>query len=154
MVGRDRMVLHRGLAAEYINIKYMNKLKYIPEDLVMVDGFNTIYRVDSVESQPHVNEFLYILVPIGIGAVIFDLPIDAIYPIPLTSEILEKNGWEKVSDYNYTYPGHKFSIVSREEEAYKWSIVVGEFGFGKYISCVSDLQHFLFGIGLNHEMNV
>lgn len=138
----------------------MNKLKYIPKDLVMVDGFNTIYRVDSVESQPHVNEFLYTLVPIGIGAVIFDLPIDAIYPIPLTTEILGKNGWRKLKSKRYTwwkarFDGVYYFIKPNKDYPSVWKLCCGNTRrrFEK-IRYVHQLQHFLFGLGLNHEMKV
>lgn len=128
----------------------MDKLEYIPDDLAfhyipktIIKKYVKVY-VCSTQNALSLEDM---------DGNLYDY-IGELYPIPLTPEILEKNGWEKVSDYNYSHPRHKFSIVSRKEEAYKWSIVVGGFGFGKYISCVSDLQHFLFGIGLNHEMKV
>jgi hypothetical protein len=118
------------------------KQEYIIGDVVMYE--NRIHTIiDILASNGY--ELSYVRHPVS--------PV-RLSGVPLTSEILEKNGWEKVSDYNYIHPKHKFSIVSREWETHKWSIVIGGFGFGKYIGCVSDLQHFLFGIGLNHEMEV
>ena len=41
----------------------MNEL-YIPGDLVMINGRNIVYEISSVELRPHVNNFIYTLVPI------------------------------------------------------------------------------------------
>ena len=64
----------------------------------MVDGFNTVYKIDSVESKPHVDDFLYELVPIGIGTIIFDLLADSICPILITPKILSTNGFKKARE--------------------------------------------------------
>lgn len=88
------------------------------------------------------------------GLVYCLVDIDEIRSVKITPEILEKNGWKKVSDYNYIHQSRKFGIVSRNRETYKWSIVVCGFGLGEYIGYVSELQHFLFGISLNHKMEV
>jgi hypothetical protein len=88
------------------------------------------------------------------GLVYCFVDIDEIRQVMITPEILEKNGWKKVSDYNYIHQSRKFRIVSRDRETYKWSIVVDGFGLGEYIGYVSELQHFLFGIRLKRGMEV
>lgn len=96
--------------------------------------------------------------------------IEDIKPIPLTTEILEKNGWErkvmsrgiKNSHLVYTKP---------DIEEYGYFPIYIEKGIGKefdvypftdnnvckpiaYIKYVHQLQHLLFGLGINHEMEV
>lgn len=93
-----------------------------------------------------------------------------ILPIPLTTEILEKNGWEKKvmsigvknSHWVYTKP---------DIEEYGYFPIFIEKGIGDefdvypftdnnickpiaYIKYVHQLQHLLFGLGINHEMEV
>lgn len=95
---------------------------------------------------------------------------DAIAPIPLTPEILEKNGWKrevmsrgvKNSHWVYTKP---------DIEEYGYFPIYIEKGIGDefdvypftdnnvckqiaYIKYVHQLQHLLFGLGINHEMEV
>lgn len=86
---------------------------------------------------------------------------NAIRPIPLTTEILEKNGWEFVGGqvdedgftwdiYSnrgvlpdlYYYPDGKFSVFMYRKE------VLPD------IKYIHQLQHFLYGLGLNSEMEV
>ena len=135
----------------------MNKLKYIPGDLVMVDGFNTIYKIGSVESKPHVDDFLYELVPMGIGPIIFDLSADSICPILITPKILLTNGFKKVREDEsgalYFKKGLGVDIVySYIRNCY--DIYISGNKILKGIESVHELQNFLFGLKLNYEMNV
>lgn len=91
-------------------------------------------------------------------------------PIPLTPEILEKNGWKrevmsrgvKNSHWVYTKP---------DIEEYGYFPIYIEKGIGDefdvypftdnnvckqmaYIKYVHELQHLLFGLGINHKMEV
>lgn len=82
-------------------------------------------------------------------------------PMPLTPEILEKNGWEfiggQVDEDGFTwdiysngdglpdlyyYPDGKFSVFMYQKE------VLPD------IEYIHELQHLLFGLGLNSEMEV
>jgi hypothetical protein len=135
----------------------MKKLEYIPGDLVMVDGFNTVYKIDSVESQPHVDDFLYELVPIGIGPILFDLPADSICPILITPKILSINGFKKVredeSGVLYFKKGLGVDIVY-SYVCNCYDIYINGNKILKGIESVHELQNFLFGLKLNYEMNV
>ena len=84
-----------------------------------------------------------------------------IKPIPLTQEILEKNGWKKrtrvccdgehLEDFsNPSSPLEHFAIAFMEKgiKATYDCLLVRE------VKYVSDLQHLLFGLGLNSEMEV
>lgn len=135
----------------------MKKLEYIPGDLVMVDGFNTVYKIDSVESQPNVDNFLYELVPIGIGPILFDLPADSIYPILITPKILSINGFKKIREDEsgalYFKKGLGVDIVdSYVRNCY--DIYISGNKILKGIKSVHELQNFLFSLKLNYEINV
>ena len=76
---------------------------------------------------------------------------DRIVPIPLTPYILEKNGWEHKDDvYFKEYPHRKLVIM--DENAY----IINECCsmFLCPAKFVAQLQHLLFGLGLNSEMEV
>ena len=123
----------------------------------MVDGFNTVYKIDSVESQPHVNDFLYTLVPIGIGSILFDLPADLICPILITPKILSANSFKKVREDEsgalYFKKGLGVDIVhSYVRNCY--DIYISGNKILKGIESIHKLQHLLFGLGLNYEMEV
>lgn len=74
-----------------------------------------------------------------------------IVPIPLTPSILEKNGWEHKDDiYFKEFPHRKLVIM--DENAY----IINECCsmFLCPVKFVPQLQHLLFGLGLNSEMEV
>ena len=77
-----------------------------------------------------------------------------IVPIPITPEILKKNGWKKSkrpysSDYCYRRKRYTtLNILSEKEVYFHWG------DHDKSITTVHQLQHLLFGLGLNTEMEV
>lgn len=74
-----------------------------------------------------------------------------IVPITLTPSILEKNGWEHKDDvYFKEFPHRKLVIM--EENAY----IINECCsmFLSPVKVVPQIQHLLFGLGLNSEMEV
>ena len=76
---------------------------------------------------------------------------DRIVPITLTPSILEKNGWEHKDDiYFKEFPHRKLVIM--DENAY----IINECCsmFLCQAKFVIQLQHLLFGLGLNHKMEV
>ena len=80
--------------------------------------------------------------------------IGELYPIPLTSEILEKNGW-KLSHGFYWSPNEEGAGVGLSSQTgYVWDAYTGRHLLRSNINNVSDLQHLLFGLGLNSEMEV
>ena len=74
--------------------------------------------------------------------------------IPLTPEILKKNGWKKFkrpysSDYCYRRKGYPTLNIRSEKEVYfHWG------DHDKSITTMHQLQHLFFGLGLNSEMEV
>ena len=80
-----------------------------------------------------------------------------IKPIPLTQEILEKNGWKKskINDCAYFYYKDGLFLTYTSKDDKFW---FDDFDYSSSI-CVElpyihSLQHLLFGLGLNSEMEV
>ena len=80
-----------------------------------------------------------------------EVNVNVIEGIPLTTAILEKNGWEHKDDvYFKDYPQRK--LVIYDDKAY----IINESCslFLCKVEFVHQLQHLLFGLGLNSEMDV
>lgn len=80
-------------------------------------------------------------------------------PIPLTQEILEKNGWKKkmYCDWCHYLPieGNILYLSKGIGIDGAFSVGVGQgMSYIASISFVHQLQHLLFGLGLNSEMEV
>ena len=136
----------------------MNKLEYISGDLVMAKesalqfAKDKIFKVISSLS----GGFLKIVM-LNDSSTTYSISNNAIRPIPLTPEILDKNGWKKskINDCAYFYykDGLFLTYTSKDDKFwfddfdYSSSICV-------YIPYVHSLQHLLFGLGINSEMEV
>ena len=80
--------------------------------------------------------------------------IGELYPIPLTPEILEKNGWKLCHGF-YCSPNEEGTGVGLSSQTgYVWYAYLGRQPLRSNINSVSDLQHLLFGLGLNSDMEV
>lgn len=83
--------------------------------------------------------------------------IGELYPIPLTPEILEKNGWKKQNkvpiNCTILYNLHNEITIGYNTNS---KTFVYDFGINKLlrIRFIHQLQHLLFGLGLNSEMEV
>lgn len=148
----------------------MDKL-YIPGDLVMVKesalqfAKDKIFKVISSLS----GGFLKVVM-LNDSSTTYSISNNAVRPILLTPEILEKNGWKKkvmsrgVKNWHWVY-------TKPDIEEYGYFPIYIEKGIGKefdvypftcnnvctqiaYIKYVHQLQHLLFGLGINHEMEV
>lgn len=124
----------------------MGKL-YIPGDLVYIhgslriisncDGYYATYY-DENESLQEVN-------------------VNVIEGIPLTTEILEKNGWKKskINDCAYFYYKDGLFLTYTSKDGKFW---FDDFDYSSSICVelpyVHSLKHLLFGLGLNSEMEV
>lgn len=113
--------------------------EYINGDIVMYDNkIHTIMDTLGVNNY----ELSYISHPVN------QLELSG---VPITPEILEKNGWEH-KDYIYfkEFPHRKLVIM--DENAY----IINECCsmFLCTAKFVSQLQHLLFGLVINHEMEV
>lgn len=142
-------------------------IEYIPGDLV--EFATNTYTIVNFEENFLFYKVCYALVSTNSTKTVLVADRD-ILPIPLTPEILEKNGWKKEvmsrgvknSHWVYTKP---------DIEEYGYFPIYIEKGIGKefdvypftdnhdckqiaYIKYIHQLQHLLFGLGLNSEMEV
>lgn len=127
-----------------------NKLEYIPGDLAfhyipktIIKKYVKVY-VCSTQNALSLEDM---------DGKLYDY-IGELYPIPLTPEILEKNGW-KLSHGFYWSPNEEGAGVGLSSQTgYVWKAYIGRHLLRSNINSVSDLQHLLFGLGLNSEMEV
>lgn len=130
----------------------MNKL-YIPGDLVSVYVGIKKYIVEVIGTE-NKNEVLSYQIKFPNGEIQY-ADKGNIVPIHLTSEILEKNGWKNYCYGFYRSPneeGVRVGLLSRT--GHVWKAYMGGRLLRSNINRVSDLQHLLFGLGLNSEMEV
>ena len=136
----------------------MDKLEYIPGDLVMVKksalqfAKDKIFKVISSLS----GGFLKVVM-LNDSSTTYSISNNAIRPIPLTTEILDKNGWKKskINDCAYFYYKDGLFLTYTSKDGKFW---FDDFDYSSsicvYIPYVHSLQHLLFGLGLNSEMEV
>lgn len=150
----------------------MDKLEYIPGDMVTTNGAplgtakDVVYRVTSSDPSKTLKlddgtvlKGVVCLENIE-GAEFGDKGylsgdccawVKDIVPIPLTPKILNKNGWE-FDDATWIFKKGNISIFilldDKTYAAHLLGVRVLEFHF------VHQLQHLLFGLGLNSEMEV
>lgn len=141
----------------------MDKLEYIPGDLVMVKesalqfAKDKIFKVISSLSGGFIK-----VVMLNDSSTTYSISNNAIRPIPLTTEILEKNGWEFMG-HQVDFGGFLFDIYSKRDilpylyyyyATKDFSVsICGEIALPD-MKYVHELQHLLFGLGINHEMEV
>ena len=76
---------------------------------------------------------------------------NAIRPIPLTPEILKKNGWEKLYEKFFEKNVNNIRLtIELSENIY---VAINRI-FIMEIHYIHELQHLLFGLGINHKMEV
>lgn len=122
--------------------------KYIPGDLAMING--DIVKIMAVCFNYNLNiiQNYDVMFPNGN---IYKYEAESLKELPLTPEILEKNGWKK-DDATWIFKKGNISIfILLDDETYAVYLLgvrVLEFHF------VHELQHLLFGLGINHKMEV
>ena len=128
----------------------MDKIKYIPGDIVTIETESTKPRLVKVSN---VDEDSVIYCE-GWGEVCF---YDEIKPIPLTKDILLRNGWKNDGYDWYRLPTKRAYLYITKDIT-----TLGEFlvcvGLDRHnlasINFVHQLQHILFGLNINSEMEV
>lgn len=121
--------------------------KYIEGDVVMYDNKVMVVK------EPRDGSHFDLSCPKE-GLVYCLVDIDEIKPVSLTPEILEKNGC-KLSHGFYWSPNEEGAGVGLSSQTgYVWKAYIGGRLLRSNINNVSDLQHLLFGLGINHEMEV
>lgn len=140
----------------------MDKLEYIPGDLVIVktEPNNHLPKGGVCEFVSYCNRNK-VFVRVAKGIDTFFLEKEQIIPIPLTTEILEKNGWYGATHSKLSDDATKILYKTFKRKGYPTIKVSQDLKitcelspFIVKLESVSDLQHFLFGIGANREMEV
>lgn len=129
----------------------MDKLEYIPRDLVSVYVGIKKYIVEVIGTENE-NEALLYQIKFPNGEIQY-ADKDNIVPIPLTPEILEKNGWKKPDVFD-SYWLDKMGLL---QEGDTWHSALGSTKIAitlGNILYVHQLHHLIFGLGLNLEMEV
>ena len=132
----------------------MDKLEYIPGDLVMVKksalqfAKDKIFKVISSLS----GGFLKVVM-LNDGSTTYSISNNAIRPIPLTPEILEKNGWREEKG-DYINDNYHIKLCEKIDGYSAYKVVNDTIVWLRDVKSVSNLQHLLFGLGLNSEMEV
>lgn len=129
----------------------MDKLEYIPRDLVSVYVGIKKYIVEVIGTENE-NEALLYQIKFPNGEIQY-ADKDNIVPIPLTHEILEKNGWKKNKD-GYFNDSYHIRLCESSTNYVAYKVVNNSIVWLRAVENVSDLQHLLFGLGLNSEMEV
>ena len=130
-----------------VKIKLMDKLEYIQGDVVMYD--NKIMVIKEPRNGSHFD-----LSCPKEGLVYCFVSVEDIKPIPLTPEILLKNGWMLYHLYYWFVEKECLKLRLLEFDNYSWNACIGDNVIRINMCSVSDLQHLLFGLGLNSEMEV
>ena len=137
-----------------VKTKRMDKLEYISGDLVMVKksalqfAKDKIFKVISSLS----GGFLKVVM-LNDSSTTYSISNNAIRPIPLTPEILEKNGWKSINGkYALKIKSANYVVLEFTEDGIYTYINENTMLFT--IKYIHELQHLLFGFGINHEMEV
>ena len=136
----------------------MERIKYIPEDLVFVYVGIKKYIVEVIDTENE-NEVFSYKIKFPNGEIQY-ADKDNIVPIPLTPEILDKNRWKRLKSKRYTwwrarFDGVYYFIKPNKDYPSVWELCRGKTKHCfKKIRYVHQLQHFLFGLELNSDMRL
>ena len=124
----------------------MKQNKYIPGDWVKYIGNNSLKYVQIWQVREN-----FLFLESGYGMVNFS----EVEPIPLTYEMLEKNGWKKAFPNENLWKNGDIIIYDCLLKDNSWCFKVTGFEGGNiYFKFVHQLQHLLFGLGLDSDMEI
>ena len=138
----------------------MEEVKYIPGDLVHVKKAALHFQDEDLVFKV-ISSFGGALKVIIFNGTVYSITNNAVLPIPITEELLSKNGWnekelvieESVIDY-YRYTNKDRIVKVRYYPEIKtFDATLDDVTLCK-LSCLHNLQHLLFGLGLNSELKV
>lgn len=136
----------------------MECIKYIPGDLVSIYAGVKKYSVKVIGTEVE-NEVFSYQIKFSNGEIQY-ADKDNIVPIPLTPEILDNNKWKRLKSKRYTWWRIRLDSVYYFIKPNRDYPSIWEFCRGntrrcfKKIRYVHQLQHFLFGLDLNSDMNL
>lgn len=141
----------------------MKETKYIPGDLVMFknpfEPFDTCVGI--VKFLGNISDIILLCPYTNLNLEYF-IKVENIQGIPITPEILEKNGWKRTQIFIdddglefHTYIDDERCLDLQYYPQYKkFAAFICKQEVLSDIEYVHQLQHLLFGLGLNHEMEV
>lgn len=120
--------------------------KYIVGDVVMYD--NKIMVVKEPRDGSHFD------LSCPKEGLVYDLvDIEEIKSVRLTPEILEKNGWREEKG-DYINDNYHIKLCEKIDGYSAYKVVNDTIVWLRDVKSVSNLQHLIFGLGLNSEMEV
>lgn len=134
----------------------MDKLEYIPGDLVFANGKLCKVVGYSFADSDLIRVYEYVHGSFGDTVSIVSISQD-VHGIPLTPEILKKNGWKKskINDCAYFYYKDGLFLTYTSKDGKFW---FDDFDYSSSICVdlpyVHSLQHLFFGMGIKNEMEV
>lgn len=153
----------------------MEKTIYIPGDLVMTNGIpigtkkGIVYQVTESNAEKIVkdgNEFTILRGSVTLsnikgktfhdeGFLFGDCGawVKDIIPIPLVPAILEKNGWKVSLESTWIYEKEDSVKILRLLDDKHYAAYIGDVRLLEF-QYTHELQHLLFGLGINSEMEV
>lgn len=131
-----------------------NKLEYIPGDLVMVKesalqfAKDKIFKVISSLS----GGFLKVVM-LNDSSTTYSISNNAIRPIPLTPEILEKNGWKSINgNYALKIKNANYVVLEFTEDGIYTYINENTMLFT--IKYIHELQHLLYALHIDSNLKI
>jgi len=122
---------------------------YIPGDLVMFN--NEVVMINEVDNAAgDENPFIYITCTNKRKS--FYERSSEVNPIPLTPEILKKNGWKK-TDATWIYKREDSVTIFRLLDDKSYAAYIGNIRLLEF-QFVHQLQHLLFGLGLDSNIKL
>ena len=138
----------------------MNKLEYIQGDLVMTKTEPNNFTPNGVICKfVRYEDKNKVLIDVVNGVDHYVSEREWIAPVPLTLGVLEKNEWICTNDFPLTYTKgnqpHTFRVAQFYAKKDVFYVYHGRDNYPlREVRYVHQLQHLLFGLGLNHEMEV
>ena len=128
----------------------MERIKYIPGDLVYIPKFGNNYTIMSS------GKYYYEALDANYNDVVIENT--DIVPIPLTPEILDNNKWKRLKSKRWwkaRFDGCYYFIKPNKDYPSVWELCRGNTRRRfKKLRYVHQLQHFLFGLDLNSDMRL
>lgn len=129
---------------------YINwKPNYIPGDLVYNHKGEVIRITSSYLKGTRLFCYKTDLIGESIGCILEE----ALKPIPLTPEILEKNGWKKDKD-GYFNDSYHIRLCENNTNYAAYKVVNDSIVWLRAVKNVPDLQHLLFGLDISLKVEV
>ena len=122
--------------------------KYITSDLLHYKIGNTKYLIEVTNTSKY--GYCFKGVKDNFNGVICD---EFIEDIPLTPEILEKNGWKKDKD-GYFNDSYHIRLCKSNTNYAAYKVVNNSIVWLRAVENVSDLQHLLFGLDISLKIEV